>query len=128
MPQSHKTLEEVRRAALVAERCVASDTKTSTTDFTEKVCEQVIAALTTRVSAQTLNMQQPYGNIQPQYEQYQGGHNHPPYISDLQNRGRRNANRQYGNRRQNRTEQPGPCGFCGGRACYNISQCPARDV
>ncbi|XP_053372746.1 uncharacterized protein LOC128546347 [Mercenaria mercenaria] len=57
MPQSLKTLEDVRKAALAAERCVLSEKReiksvasaeTNIDQITDKVCEQVIAVLSSK--------------------------------------------------------------------------------
>lgn len=67
IPQSLKSLEDVRKAALVAERCVAaenrgnisvaSSTGINIDKITDKVCEQVIAVLSS-ISKPQENMEQ----------------------------------------------------------------------
>lgn len=139
MPQSLRTLEDVRKAALVAERCVASEkcikpTVASVTnnDFeklTENVCQQVIAALSSKMDlAMNIKPRVPEETwSRRRFHQQQSAA--PPFQHS------RNARQQQGYRQQQYQQPQGQrqqqqvqeCRYCGGEAC-SFSKCPARKV
>ncbi|KAL4236153.1 hypothetical protein ACF0H5_004539 [Mactra antiquata] len=132
MPQAHKTLENVRKAALVAERCVSQDASTAAVsninDFTAKVCEQVIAALTSRMERTNL--------IDQQRQPYEHSENYINYLRDISGAYDRRPDRAWDRDskrdRQFRDRRPargssrgrGTYNHNQGKTSYNNSNCP----
>jgi hypothetical protein len=112
MPQNLGTLEEVRRAATLAERTVEtlkmeSVAAVQTVDIrnlTNTVSDHVITALTSKFGDMFRKSSQPEPHQQSSYGQERQSYQRPPARNDK------------------------PCRRCGGKACSSLETCVAKGI